>query len=84
MKMIVFAIHDTKAQVFMQPFFSVNTQTGQRAFAAAVNEPDSLMHKYPQDYALFEIGEYDDVKGDIDGYTTITNLGLAAVYKEQK
>ena len=37
----------------------------------------------PTDYTLFELGEFDDVKGRIQMYEVPVNLGLAAQYVRQ-
>lgn len=56
----VFAVRDTKAQAFLQPFYSPSVGSALRAFTDAVNDPQCPFNKHPEDYLLYEIGSYDD------------------------
>lgn len=60
MTLKVFAVRDLKAEAFLQPFFSPSVGSAMRAFADAVNDKNCPFNKHPSDYALFEIGTYDD------------------------
>lgn len=61
----IFAIHDAKANAFLQPFFSPTAGTAERAFSTAVKDPASQFEKFPEDFTLFEIGSFDDASGDL-------------------
>lgn len=63
MKVQLFAIRDSKAQAFLQPFFSSTKGTAIRAFTDGVNDPQTSFHKYPDDFTLFHIAEFDDESG---------------------
>lgn len=56
----VYAILDSKAAAGLQPFFSVNDATAQRACAVAVNDANHDFGRFPADYVLYCIGQYDD------------------------
>lgn len=56
----VFAVRDTKAQAFLQPFYSPSVGSAMRAFSDAVNDKSCPFNKHPEDYLLYEIGTYDD------------------------
>lgn len=64
----VFAVYDKKSEFFGTPFFAVNEGVAKRNFDALVNDGESFVSKYPDDYSLYCIGDYDDVKGKIVGY----------------
>jgi len=81
MKNLIFAIYDSKARAYHQPFFSPTLETGQRAFMSSVQESNSYLHKFSEDYTLFQIGEWDDVNGKINPLENAINLGLATNYK---
>lgn len=59
----VFAVRDTKACAFLQPFFSNSVGSALRAFGDAVNEKGSPFNKHPEDYLIYHIGSYDDSLG---------------------
>ncbi len=78
----LFTIHDSKAEAFIQPFFSPATGAAIRSFERAVNDDSTDFSRYPSDYTLFEIGEFDTQTGRISTLPTLLNLGLAATFKE--
>lgn len=59
-----YAIRDTKAEAFTRPpFFAPNKGVVGRAFSGMVNDPSTEIGKYPADFTLFEIGEFDETTG---------------------
>lgn len=76
----VFTVYDSKAELYMTPFFMHNDKSAQRTFGDAANDPSHMFNKYPTDYALFELGEFDDDTGVIKMHEQKKNLGLAAEY----
>ena len=61
----VYSIFDDKAQVFNTPFFSINHGTALRAFGDLCNDTRSSISRYPQDFHLYCLGEFDEDKGCI-------------------
>ena len=60
MRTKVFTILDTKAESYGPPFTSHTTATGIRQFTELVNDGRHFFSKYPEDYEMFEIGEWED------------------------
>lgn len=60
-----FSIWDKKARSFGQMFPSQTKGSAERAFSDNVNQKDSMANKYPDDFALFQICEFDDDTGAI-------------------
>lgn len=75
----VYSIRDTKAEYFGTPFFAQSRGVALRMFSDLVNDSRSAISKHPEDYALFEIGNYDDQVGVVSG-VDLVNLGLASSY----
>lgn len=73
----IFAVHDSKAEAFMTPFFQLTTGLAIRSFQAAVNEEGHEFQKYASDYTLFEVGEFDSSSGEVTTLPTPQSLGLA-------
>lgn len=61
MKLKVYAIQDSKAELFLTPFFMKTDGEAIRAFSDLVMDERSRVSKHPEDYRLYRIGEYDDV-----------------------
>lgn len=76
----VFAIYDGAIKTWLPPIFSRNTGSMLRDFADAVNNGQTNLSKHPSDYALFEIGSWDDDKCVFDLLKTPVKLGLALDY----
>lgn len=54
----MFTVFDSKAEAYMQPFFSRNNGTATRMFETEVNNPDSDFHRHAEDYSLFRLGVF--------------------------
>lgn len=73
----IFSVYDTKAEAFNTPFFMSTLGQATRGFADEVNNPNSLLSKHPEDYTLFELGEYDDSNASFTLLPSPKNIGLA-------
>lgn len=60
----MYSIFDTKAEHFNVPFFMPNQAMAQRAFNDLAVDPKTLVGKHPEDYMLYEVGEFDDITGE--------------------
>lgn len=58
----VFSIYDSAVQSWLPPIFARNKGEMLRNFADAVGDSKSQLAKHPSDYALFELGTFDDSK----------------------
>jgi hypothetical protein len=58
----VVSILDVKASVYMPPQFVVSTGVAIRGFSDAINNSQnpSDLYNHPEDFTMFELGEYDD------------------------
>lgn len=80
----VFAVYDTKAVCYMNPFFMSTNGMAVRGFMSLVNDKNSTVSQYPTDYMLFEIGSFDDVKGVLEPLIPPVNLGLGSDFVKQE
>lgn len=76
----VFAVFDSKAGAFLQPFFSVNVATATREFASAAQSEGHAFHRHSGDYELFLLGEWDQYEGFVKMFESKQSLGLASMY----
>jgi len=62
----IYTILDTKAGAYLPPFYLRSNGEALRAFIDEVLNRDSQLGKHPEDYVLFEVGTFDEVRGTID------------------
>jgi len=74
----LFAIRDSKAECFNQPFVTHTTADAERSFHRLKNDTTSMIHMYPEDYDLYQIGEYDTNTGVIKALDTPFHIAKAA------
>lgn len=59
----VYSIRDSKSEVFLTPFLDLTHGAAERNFHQLVNDEKSRINIYPDDFDLYYLGEFDDVKG---------------------
>jgi len=78
----VFTVYDMKAEAYLNPFMFQNKGEAIRAFQDAVNDPKTMFYKHPEDYALFQIAEYDDQTAKYTPLQNLQSLGVAIEFKK--
>lgn len=61
---MMFQIFDSKAEYWLDPFYSANIKTATREFAIPCNQARGMMAQYPQDFTLFHTGLFSNDTGD--------------------
>jgi len=74
MKMLCCTILDKLSGDYNTPFFTPNQATAQREFLRLVRDPNSVIHAFPVDYELYEIGEFDNQSGVMSEFTEPHNI----------
>ncbi|AXL14467.1 nonstructural protein [Microviridae sp.] len=69
MKLNIYSIFDTVAEVFNKPFTDINNATAIRSFTQSV-----LDQPHKNDYVLYNMGEFDDNSGHIQPNKTPTKI----------
>lgn len=82
MKLKAFSVFDVKADTFSAPFFFPATGLAVRAFKATVADRETSVGKYPEDFKLVELGEFDDQLGVLTSKDH-SSLGFASDYVER-
>lgn len=77
----VFSILDNKSHLYSPPFLSRHTGEAIRSFTDLVNDERSSVSKYPGDYQLVMLGEFDDEAGMFINQKQVF-LGGADQYKK--
>lgn len=58
-----FSIRDAKTESFGPPFCQNTHGEAERTFHQLATSPDQKISKYPEDFDLYHVGEYDDQSG---------------------
>lgn len=81
----MFSVFDSKIKAFDPPFIMRNAAEAIRSFELAVNHSDNAKGKiatFPEDFVLFEIGEWSDVEGTFKLYDAKISLGTGIQMKK--
>lgn len=86
MKMFMYSVKDTKADLFGRPFYCLNAAHAIRGFTDQVNDPmdgQNDLFKHTEDFVLYELGVFEDSTGLIDPLETPKSLITAMMVKKQ-
>lgn len=61
----LFSILDVKMSQFNGVFHSQDAITATRILHTATRDSESQIHQFPEDFQLFEMGEFDDITGKL-------------------
>lgn len=78
---VVCCIFDEKVGGFLPPQVFVTSAVAIRSFAYAANMEEHDFWKFGADYTLFEIGTWDDQKGEMKMYETKIGHGTALQHR---
>lgn len=78
----VYAIRDAQTAAFSQPMFFVTKGVAIRSFSEECESATSALNKHPADYALFQIGTYDDNAGSLESLPQPEQIALALDFKK--
>lgn len=78
----MYSVRDSKAQAFLQPFFSSADGAALRALSDAVTDGKSQLSHHPEDYILYAVGSFDDNSGEIIPLNPIKLLAVASDFVE--
>lgn len=72
----MFTIYDTKSEMYLPPFYVRVAAEAIRSVRDAAAQPGHQFQKYPAEFALFEVGEYDDLTCTVIMLPAPVRLGL--------
>lgn len=77
----MFSIYDIKAEAYLKPFYMQSKGQAIRAFTESLQDPESGMGKWPADFTLFELGEFDDACGRFSPLEANLSVGNGLEFK---
>lgn len=63
METLLFAVYDSAASRYLDPFVAPTAEVAIRGFKTAVNRPEHAFNSHPADYTLFQVGRFDPETG---------------------
>lgn len=84
--LVMVAVRDRAVDAFMRPFAVPTIGSALRSFQDEVNRTaeDNPMYKHPDDYDLFQLGTWDDNKGEFVNDLKQLALGRDMRLKEKE
>lgn len=79
MHLKAFSIRDQKGEIFHTPFFKKTHGEAERDFAQLVKDGQSTISKFPEDFDLYYVGDYDDQTGLFKSLDTPRHVTKAAM-----
>ena len=65
MMLKMYSIRDSKGEIFNLPFFKKTHGEAERDFHQLCQDKNSTVAKYPTDFDLYYVGDYDDSTGKV-------------------
>lgn len=87
MKKIVYAVYDSKMEMFHKPMFLITEGEAVRGFVDICKDTSSMLHKHSADYTLFRLGTFSEDKGCFENEkspTRVITAWEAVNYKEER
>lgn len=84
MKTKAYSIFDSKVGSYCSPFFLRSKGEAIRVFTDLANDSKQNISKYPEDFVLFEIGDYDEETGLMIPYKSVMSVGCALEFKSKQ
>jgi len=63
----MYSVYDIKSKIYHPPQYCHNTGHATRMFTSQFQKAGSVMHDFPNDFQIFEVGSYDDQTAELEG-----------------
>lgn len=80
-KYMLYCVYDSKVKYYQNPIFMRNRGEALRSWEQVSNDEKSAISQHPEEFALMEVGEFDDQDGTIKMHSVPESLGLAVHFK---
>lgn len=67
----IYTLYDEKTEQHNKPFYFTTENECKRAMVTTVNSGDSLLQKYPGDYTLYHVGDFNTETAEIKSIAPI-------------
>ena len=80
----IYSIRDAKSEVYNTPFYQKTHGEALRSFMEVSTDKQSQVSKYPEDFDLYHLGEYDDNTGQTSPLDTPQHMAKAIEHQQPK
>lgn len=80
--MKIFSVHDSKAEAYLTPIYFRTKGEAIRAFESTCQDKDSQFNKYPSDFTLVELGDFNELTSLITSLPIPLTLSHASEFKQ--
>jgi len=77
MNLKIFTVYDSKLEAYLQPFVMQSKGQALRAWIDTIQDQSTQFNKHPADFTMFEIGEWNQITGEIIKHPVKLSLGTA-------
>lgn len=64
----LFTVYDEKVNSYGSPFVASSDGEASRMLSDAIDDPNSLIARHPEDFSLYCVGEYNELSGIVTAY----------------
>lgn len=82
--MILIAVKDLKAQIYLKPNFQPSLADAIRSWELVCTEGESMIRKFPNDFRLHHIADFDAATGELKALAEPLDLGSAADFDRSR
>lgn len=75
------SIRDMKAKAYLRPNFQTSIADAVRSWETIANEGDSMISKFPNDFRLYHMANFDSESGHLEVLDPPVDLGSAFDFK---
>lgn len=79
----VYTVWDSASDAFLQPFYTQSKGQAIRSFTDAANDSGHQFCKHPEDFTLFELGEFNEQDAKFVLHPSPVSIGLAVEFKKR-
>lgn len=80
----VFAVKDVKSGLFNAPFYLFSRGEAIRSFIDATSNAETMLAKWPEDFGLYELGEWNDETAKFTTYDQPYFCGAASDFMKKE
>ena len=84
MELRVYSIYDSKAGAFNTPFFMATDELAIRAAKDTVSDKETIFHRHPDDFVLYQVGVFNNTTGEVVGYSPALHVVAFVQLVEQQ
>lgn len=78
----LYSVYDAAAQNYSDPVIFTSDAVASRNFQIESQNQDSVLAKFPVDFTMFCVGEFDTSSGDVSAVNRIVCRGTDFINKE--